>query len=454
MVSATSGSKTDISILKSFSLNANEDSKRSPPVSPRPSLGHPVGHDISENAQLGARRMSSSPAPSAVPSTTIKNPVPGFPEFQVWAQDAIDRQQRDIDRISTAMSSIEDKMQQFSDFMRDVCAELKEHQRLQQVDNIDREVLADLQVDISNLNKKADKIERENLRSKSGVSLSRDIEIIISDMVTVSDKANEIDDVKIGLQEVRSQIKTIKQLATENSIVQGPAGFRVGGKVDDSEHTEEATAQSLPPVKTPLPIVEPRARKRKRNSQSLDQTERRVLRSHKKIEVAPSAIGGNKALDQEKVARGTTALATTKEASKTIYQASPLVPSIKKRRRSAPVSKGPGTSKVEIDSAVNDAQKEAVLEGIDPLSADRSEEPFELGSLPVPSASYPARNSNSQNRMRPASLSRTESSNTLETGPYKCFLCPKQYSSISGLRYVRPAPFLSYYQLLLTHILL
>ncbi|RDL38592.1 uncharacterized protein BP5553_02932 [Venustampulla echinocandica] len=675
VVSATSGAKTNISILKSFPLTLNQDSIRKPLGTRQASTVQPVARRISGNLQLGAGVIASPPVPTKLSTPSIDKPVPDFPEFKEWAQDAIHRQQRDIDRVSATGSRIEGEMQQFRDFMREVRVELQEGQRLHQAHHMDREVLANLQVDMSNLDEKVDKIDNEHIRGKSGVSLNRDIEIIISDMLTVSNKANEVDDVKIGLQQVTRQIESIKQLATNNRAVHGSENLQGGREASDidglrnelrqlrsqldlvqcivngplpqpiqanllntSPHYTDTASENksrnrlIPRVEIPVQAVEHPAqlqlrpgtsagqpsscvpileyydddqapsRKRKydqaksppitinqesglhpallvkrrkgpprkvkhapsttadqpsrdsrgqiqtpkpdvidiissenggspilsryeepgksnmaRNTGNSDQpfpaeygpenaitsntiivdsgpkgvvsvhqtastnnstastpgsldkdctikstklrrqsdishawnpdshaiietlggqTRRRSLRSHKQSELTTAAIGDNKNLEvsQGKIREGNTGLTTTQDASRTTQQASTFPQSSNKQLQSKPGSRSHQARRVEASSAANETQKENPSRDVISSSIERDEQPFESGSIPLPSASYPTPNPHAQDSMQPVKSSDTKTGNAAQDKkPYKCPLCPRRYSSIPGL---------------------
>jgi hypothetical protein len=153
---------------------------------------------------------------------------PDHAGFQIWAQDAIESHKGDINRISETLTSVQTEMSSFQTFMKDVRLEMQQSRKARENHQEDRNVLRQLQKDVFRIEDKL--IEAgtfEEGESKSGESLRRDIDIVISDLQRVMDKACEVDDVKDGLHRFRQRFDGFEE-STNNMLSMIPDMNAIG----------------------------------------------------------------------------------------------------------------------------------------------------------------------------------------------------------------------------------
>lgn len=239
-----------LNILESLPLiNPNA---QQPPVPKRASTVQPIGRKASNTEfQINGNQASSGSMPP--PSSRVKS-TPDFSEFKAWAQDAISTQKMDIDRVSGTLIHIEEEMQTFRSFMKEVRTELatgrESHQKLIQ----DQDGLAKVSGKLGQLQTQVTSMDQE-FRGKSGESLSRDIEIIISDMLQVSKKANEVDDLKMEVHQLNSQVKGIEDVVQVTQVPSEVENLRIELQILKSrlESIEGVVNQAPPPKPTRQP---------------------------------------------------------------------------------------------------------------------------------------------------------------------------------------------------------
>jgi len=200
IISETTGEKTTPIVIKSLPLSKAGSQK----VSKRASTIQPLGRkalSVQPEMHDNHSALGSMPAPSI-----SRNSVPDYSEFKAWAQEVIGNQQKDIDRVSNTLHHIEGEMQTFRDFMMEVRTELAAHLEPRQNIFQDRDNLARVSEELRKLQEQVEAIDGQEIRGKSGESLSRDIEIIISDMLQVSEKAHEVDGLNAEIQQLKSQV--------------------------------------------------------------------------------------------------------------------------------------------------------------------------------------------------------------------------------------------------------
>ena len=214
MVSESTGLNASISIAKMILLkqdSAKKSSSSRRAATLQPSAGHrPRNHRETTEMHLSSLGVRSPPGKETTNSTVS--------EFKIWAQNAIDLQKSDIHRISETLRSVEGELQEFRSFMEEVRTELSENRKAREYHHQDRRRLSKLAEDVDNLEQKVSKIgSLAEERSKSGESLGKDIEIIVSDMQRVLDKAYEVDDVKENFFQLSKRFDEFE--VSTNSIV-------------------------------------------------------------------------------------------------------------------------------------------------------------------------------------------------------------------------------------------
>lgn len=204
VISQVTKEKAKITVLKSLPLT--KEGSEMTPVPRRAATAQPLNYRISSLHPEGIGR--ASPMNSMPLSTIRETSALDLSQFKSWARDAIKDQQKDIDRVSGTLLRIEAQMQAFRTFMEETRTELAASRDTQHNLIQDGEELTNVQLDLEKIHKKIETLENtEQARGKSGESIGRDIEIIVSDMQRISNKANEVDDLRNGLREVKNRIK-------------------------------------------------------------------------------------------------------------------------------------------------------------------------------------------------------------------------------------------------------
>lgn len=155
-------------------------------------------------------------AESTIPPPSVSNNNPDVSRFMKWAQNAIDSQKIDIDRVSSTLTNIEGEMGLFRSFMDEVRHERKESQQFRANYDQEKRAIGKLAVDLKTLGSKVDNLGREEVaRGKSGESLRRDIEIIVSDMRKIHEEATQVGEVKLALGRVARQVIALERTAEQ-----------------------------------------------------------------------------------------------------------------------------------------------------------------------------------------------------------------------------------------------
>ena len=247
-ISETTGEKARLNLLESLPL-INPNAQK-PAVPKRASTVQPLGRKASNlQPQMNGKHAafgSMPPPPSKMKST------PDFSEFKAWAQDAISNQQKDIDRVSGTLLHIEGEMQMFKKFMKEVRTELATGREFHQNQIQDRDGLVKVSGELGQLQTQVNSMDQE-FRGKSGGSLSRDIEIIISDMLQVSEKANEVDGLKADVEQLKTNVKGVEDVVQVGQIPSEVDNLRLELQALKSrlESVQEAVNQApSPPTST------------------------------------------------------------------------------------------------------------------------------------------------------------------------------------------------------------
>lgn len=164
------------------------------------------------------RNEPDSRAESTIPPPNTSNHNLDISGFMNWARNAIDSQKIDIDRVSSTLTNIEGEMSLFRSFMDEVRNERKESQHFRANYEQDKRAIGKVSVDLKTLGHKVDNLGRqEEACGKSGESLRRDIEIIVSDMRKIYEEAMQVGEVKLALGQVARQVIALERTAEQTA---------------------------------------------------------------------------------------------------------------------------------------------------------------------------------------------------------------------------------------------
>ncbi|EPE36403.1 hypothetical protein GLAREA_05741 [Glarea lozoyensis ATCC 20868] len=206
VISESTGLNASISVEKKILL-AEETPKKS--SSRRASTLQPTARGKSEgrHEKSGTQLRTDMRPP---PNMEINQS--GISSFEKWARNAIESQKNDLDRISETLKSLETEMSSFQIFMKDVRLEMQQSRKARNDFYEDRMVLRKLVQDVSSLESRLKIVGTlTEERSKSGESVRRDIDILISDLQQVMNKAYEVDDVKNGLLQFYNRLASCEE---------------------------------------------------------------------------------------------------------------------------------------------------------------------------------------------------------------------------------------------------
>jgi len=114
-------------------------------------------------------------------------------KFKSWAEDAINTQQQDIDRLSGSVDRIERDMRLFKDFMEEIRTELASNRHLQEERS--GEGFASVRAELGELRQQISSSLRPVSRGSFELS-NRSLDIIANDVQLVGRKVDEIDELK------------------------------------------------------------------------------------------------------------------------------------------------------------------------------------------------------------------------------------------------------------------
>jgi hypothetical protein len=247
VISETTGETAKPNVIKSLPISKAGTQK----VSKRASTIQPLGRKTSSvQPDMNGHHSAFDSMP---PPSISRSSVPDYSEFKAWAQEVIGNQQRDIDRVSNTLHHIEGEMQTFRDFMTEVRLELAANLEPRQNLLQDRDDLIKVSGELRKLQNHVEAMDNAEVRGISGESLSRDIEIIISDMLQVSEKAHEVDGLKAEFQQLKSQVAGIAESTNPAPISNEIEDLRLELRTLQSrlKLAEEAVDQGPPPPTVP-----------------------------------------------------------------------------------------------------------------------------------------------------------------------------------------------------------
>ncbi|KAH7354717.1 hypothetical protein BKA65DRAFT_227289 [Rhexocercosporidium sp. MPI-PUGE-AT-0058] len=210
VVTEEGGGKAKISILKSFPLTIASGKKppgtrRAATVQPSPRYPHSA---FKTPAPIHKAVVSRTPGPEDRLSLPLPNvTVSDVTKFKTWAEDAINTQQKDIDRISGTVDRIERNMRLFKDFMIAIRSELASSRRFP--DSIGGEDLSALREDLDDLRRQVEENGHAISRASNDLP-GRNLQDIAHDVEEVSQKVSEVDGLNSELESMRARVKSLE----------------------------------------------------------------------------------------------------------------------------------------------------------------------------------------------------------------------------------------------------
>jgi hypothetical protein len=196
VISESTGFNANINVEKKIPLTQenpkkSSSSRRASTLNPTPRRKS-MNYDENTNIQSQMR--------DTRPPATLESKQSDIFESPFWARDTIESQKGDINRISETLRTVQREMSSFQTFMNDVRLEMQQGRKARESYQEDRNVLRKLVQDVNRLEQKV--MEKDNPaegESNTVESLRQDMDVVISDLQRIMDKACEVDDVKEGL---------------------------------------------------------------------------------------------------------------------------------------------------------------------------------------------------------------------------------------------------------------
>jgi hypothetical protein len=250
------GRQAKISVLKTFPLT-KEKTKIS--QSRRASTAQPIVRPKPAHLQGASQRTPSVKSrPSLPPSLTRQSeppkplaqetvPLSELTSLKSWAENAITGQQRDIDQISGTLERIEKGMQSFKEFMEEIRTELASNRQVQNHASEEDLVLVRKALDGLRLQIESDRAETKSSLTQNAELSSQKLEIIVRNLQRVSAKANEVDSLKIEIEQLKARLHRTEDV-TQNGIPasevtqsikagSGPTLKRKRNQIDDESNS-------------------------------------------------------------------------------------------------------------------------------------------------------------------------------------------------------------------------
>jgi prefoldin subunit 5 len=221
IVSEDTGRKASLRVRRKFSLIGQQTTTvetrdirgRSPSLIPiRPEYQY--GHCPPEATMI-------------VPKPNI-DPLPELLQFADWAKSAIEGQKRDIDRINSIISRMDEDMQSFKDYMTETVAEIRQDQaasagakpweRMSRDVKILQEEVGQVRMDLENRPGQGCTGGHDE-----GVSLSvEELDVLTSSITKISQKVNEVESLKLELQFMKTRLKRFEDVSRNARDSVGP----------------------------------------------------------------------------------------------------------------------------------------------------------------------------------------------------------------------------------------
>ncbi|KAH7398000.1 hypothetical protein BKA64DRAFT_673318 [Cadophora sp. MPI-SDFR-AT-0126] len=252
VVNEYDGEKAKISILKSFPLSINSGKKpsgdrRAATVQPSRRNVHSAHSSPSWLNQAMVSRKSSPDNRLSLPPTGVTTSQ--VTKFKNWAEDTINSQQKHIDRISGTVDRLERDMSLFKDFMLEVRSELGSTRQIS--DSVGEEDLLALREELNGSREQVEQCGQAISRVNSDF-YKRRLEAIAHNVEQVSQKAKEVDELKLELARMRARVKFLESQShvppTSNRQLRPDPGTnkrRQGGMDNLRSPSEDSPAEPI-----------------------------------------------------------------------------------------------------------------------------------------------------------------------------------------------------------------
>jgi hypothetical protein len=165
--------------------------------------------------------------------------------FTRWAEEAIDGQKQDIDRISAIVEKIEKDMHGFQDFLGDIRRQFQFVPKSSRVEQIGRDLsaLQDEVLDLRGLPQT--RIDRPVKASGDGFAFNADeLDALSASISNISHKANEVDGLKIELQFVKTRLKRLEDAGRNASHATQPDALLSAGNFEQRPRIGSMTSMN------------------------------------------------------------------------------------------------------------------------------------------------------------------------------------------------------------------
>ena len=209
LISKDDGEMAKISILKSFPLSITSGKK--PSGCRRAATAQPSHRNAISARSSPSQHHKSMVSRKSTPSNRLSLPPTSVTTSQVtkfknWAEDAINNQQKQIDRISGTVGRIEKDIGLFKDFMLEVRSEIGSTRQI--ADPAGKEDLSSLREELHGLRQQV--AESGQAVSRANDDSSRSLEYVAQHVEQVGQKADEFDELKLELPRMRARVGSLE----------------------------------------------------------------------------------------------------------------------------------------------------------------------------------------------------------------------------------------------------
>ena len=209
LISKDDGEMAKIPILKSFPLSITSGKK--PSGCRRAATTQPSHRNALSARSSPSRHHKAMVSRKATPSNRLSLPPANVTtsqvtKFKYWAEDAINNQQRQIDRIAGTVSKIEKDISLFKDFMLEVRSEISSTRQI--ADLVGEEDLSSLREELNRLRQKVE--ESGQAISRANDDSSRSLESVSQHVEQVGQKVGEVDELKLELARMRARVEFLE----------------------------------------------------------------------------------------------------------------------------------------------------------------------------------------------------------------------------------------------------
>ncbi|KUJ11295.1 uncharacterized protein LY89DRAFT_689179 [Mollisia scopiformis] len=203
VLSEASGKKAKISVLNSYSLVLGPGHQKVARAKVLPPL--PSTRPATRAGSLQTPETTEAPVQPSAGVETIFDVV----KFKTWAENAINKQQKDIDRLSGTLENIDRDMTTFKEFMEEMRADRVKIDRITSSEGDKATQLASLREELNALRQQIN--QNGGLVSQTSHDIStRKIDVVIKDIQRITRKADEVDFMKEAIAAMKSKIESLE----------------------------------------------------------------------------------------------------------------------------------------------------------------------------------------------------------------------------------------------------